>query len=95
MWDGIERRRPMHDCKFETTIIEMHGDLKTLVSEFKNMNGTLRNTKQDIEKHELESTPYRKKIDEVWAGIHFAKWIIGLILGTGLLFHALNVWAKK
>jgi len=93
MWDGVERRKDavMHDCKFETTIMEMHGDLKTLVSEFRNMNGALRNTKQMSEKHETDSVPYRKKIDEMWAGIQFSKWIIGLILGTGLVFNAVKL----
>ena len=69
-------------------IDEIHSDLKVLVSEFKGMNGALKDTKLKADCHiDIESPKYRKKVDEIWAGIHFSKWIIGLILGSGLLFN--------
>jgi hypothetical protein len=80
-----------HQCKFEDKIIEMHGDIKALVVEFRAMNGSLKNTKEITDNHVLESRPYRKKVDEIWAGIHFCKWIIALIFGTGLIFQALKL----
>ena len=80
-----------HDCKFEKDIMEMSGNIKVLVSEFKAMNGSLINTKKTNEDHIVESKIYRKKVDEIWAGIHFTKWIIALIFGTGLLFQALKI----
>lgn len=78
-----------HECKFEEEITGMASDLKVLVAEFRQMNGKLLETRSEIKEHCKESIPYRKKIDEIWAGIAFSKWIIGLVLGTGL---AVNVW---
>ena len=78
----------------ESKFTEMYSDIKVLVSEFRAMNGTLNNTKQEIKEHIKESTPYRKKIDELWAGIQFSKWIVMLIFGTGLLFNLIK-WVFK
>ena len=83
-----------HECKFEDKIIEMHGDIKALVAEFRAMNGALRDTKYKVEKHDEESIPYRKKIDILWATIHTVKWAIGLLLGTGVLFKMWEYLAK-
>lgn len=75
-------------------LMEMYGDIKTLVSEVKAINGDLRETKTQFNEHKKESVSYRKKIDELWAGVHFAKWIIMLIFGTGLLFNLIG-WIIK
>jgi hypothetical protein len=84
-----------HDCRFEKDIIEMKGDLKVLVSEFKSMNGSLRNTKIESEKHIEEGKSYRHRVDTMWSIIHFLKWLVALILGTGLLFNGFELWVKK
>ena len=83
-----------HDCRFETTIMEMHGDLKKLVSEIEQMNGSVVNTKKDVDKHIETSNPYRKKVDMVWAGIQVVKYIIMLLFGTGLLFQFIKAIIK-
>ena len=78
----------------EQKFIEMYSDIKVIVSELKTMNGCIREARCVVDKHIDESAPYRKKIDEVWAGIHFAKWIILLLFGTGLLFNIVK-WVFK
>jgi len=60
--------------------MEMSGDIKTLVAEFKAMNGSLKETKDRFEVHDKDSIGFRKKVTEIWAGIHFSKWIIGIML---------------
>lgn len=96
MWDGIERRKVTveHYCKFEEKINEMHGDVKVLVTEFKNMNGALRETKRNYEKHEEESIPYRSKIDIIWSAIHTVKWAIILLFGSGVVWKFFEMWIK-
>jgi len=84
-----------HDCKFEDKINEMHGDLKVLVSEFRNMNGALRDTKTSYEKHENESKPYRHKIDIIWSALHTIKWATVLLFGTGILWKIIDRIAAK
>lgn len=84
-----------HNCKFEKEIMEMAGDLKVLVSEFKSMNGSLRNTKLESEKHIEEGKTYRHRVDVIWAIIHFLKWLVALMLGTGLLFRGYEMWCGK
>lgn len=80
-----------HDCKFENTIMEMHGDIKCLLSEFKSMNGSLRETKFKMEKHEDDSTHYRRKIDIIWSAIHTAKWATLLLFGSGIIWKVFEV----
>ena len=84
----------MEPCKFEKEIIEMAGDIKVLVSEFKAMNGSLRNYKSLQETHETDSKPYRHKIDVIWAVFHTVKWAIGLLFGTGVLFKIFEWWSR-
>lgn len=72
-----------HICHQEVLLREMSGDLKTLVSEFRAMNGALRNTKSDLEKHGEESTLYRRRIDVVWTVVHTLKWIVIFTVGYG------------
>ena len=73
----------MHECKFEDKIIEIHGDVRTLVAEFKAMNGTLARTSMELTKHELESNSYRRRIDVVWTVVHTLKWILIFTVGYG------------
>lgn len=73
----------MQEHKFEDKLIEMHGDIKTLVAEFRAMNGSLRATKLELEKHESESTLYRRRIDVVWTVVHTIKWILIFTVGYG------------
>lgn len=83
-----------HDCKFEKEIISMAGDLKVLVSEFKAMNGSLRDTKKGYEKHEEESKTYRHQVSILWAAIHTIKWAIMLVFGSGLLWRIMEFFTK-
>ena len=83
-----------HDCKFEDRVMEISDDVKTLLAEFKGMNGSLKDTKQRFDKHEDESVEFRKKVTEIWAGIHFSKWVIGAILASGLVWHLLGQYAR-
>jgi len=73
----------MHECLYSDKVIEMHGDIKTLLAEFKAMNGSLRNTKVDLEKHEVESAHYRRRIDVVWTVVHTLKWTAIFTVGYG------------
>jgi hypothetical protein len=84
-----------HDCKFENTIIEMAGDVKVLASEFKAMNGALRNTKQGYENHEKESKEYRDKVTIIWSAIHTIKWAIVLVFGSGLVWRLIEFFTKS
>jgi hypothetical protein len=81
-------------CKFEEKINEMHGDLKVLVSEFKSMNGSLRETKQGFNEHKHESTDYRNKVNIMWASIHTIKWAVGLLFGAGMIWKILELLMK-
>jgi hypothetical protein len=74
------------ECKFEDKIIEMSGDIKTLLAEFRAMNGALRETKARFDKHDADSGNYRRKTDIVWAVIHSAKWVILFLFGTGVIY---------
>jgi len=64
----------------------MHGNIQSLLTEFKNMNGSLRDTKRNFEKHEEESKIYRRKVDIVWAVVHSVKWVIIFVFGTGVFW---------
>ena len=86
-----------HDCQFEEEllerrklILEMHGDLKTLVAEFKAMNGSLRETKHKIDKHEDESQAFRRQVTILWTGFHGFKWFALVFFGTGLIWKLLD-----
>ena len=83
-----ELRREMdeHVCKFEGNIIEMSGDIKSLLAEFRTMNGSLLRAKERLQTHENDSVGFRKKVDLLWGGVHTAKWIIGLLLGAGIIW---------
>ena len=83
-----------HDCKFEKEIIEMSGNLKVLVSEFKAMNGSLRDTRASNKEHIEESKPYREKINVIWSTIHTVKWAIMLVFGSGLVWRVVEFFTK-
>lgn len=85
----------MEPCKFEKEIIEMCGDVKVLVSEFRAMNGSLRETKRGYEKHEDESKEYRNKVNVIWSTIHTVKWAIMLVFGSGLVWRAVEFFTKS
>jgi len=74
-----------HECKFEDRIIEMCGDIKTLLAEFKAMNGKLVRTAKNFEKHDEESVMFRDKVNMLWAVMHSAKWVITVMLSGGVL----------
>jgi len=73
----------VHICMQEKLLREMHGDLRSLLSEFKAMNGDLRNTKSRFDIHDDESKLFRSQVTTLWAVVHGAKWVITLMLGTG------------
>ena len=83
-----------HECKQEDILREIHGDVRTLVAEFKAMNGSLRETKHQFHAHKEESKTYRRKIDEAWAVIHTVKYAGGLIFGAGLVWKVVEFVAK-
>ena len=61
-----------HECKFEDKVIEMHGNIKSIMTELRAMNGTVLRNRAMIVEHTDDSKPYRKKLDELWAGLHFS-----------------------
>jgi len=69
-----------HQCDKEEMLLEMHGDLKTLVAEFRAMNGQLRDTKHRFDKHDDDSMGFRHKVDTVWTVVHTLKWLCGSAL---------------
>lgn len=81
-------------CKFEDVIREVHGDVKVIASEFKAMNGSLRNIKEDFEKHKEESKTYRWRNDVVWTVIHTVKYIFIGLFGSGLIWKAWEAFKK-
>lgn len=86
-WDGKERRNNVHECNFSDKIIEMMGDIKTLVAEFKAMNGSLRDTKAGFDKHDKESDRFRARVNILWYGLFYTGWIILAAIGV---LHFLN-----
>jgi len=89
MWDGPERRE-MQPCKFEDKIIEMHGDIKCLLSEFKAMNGKLYQTKTDMDDHKKESEIHRYRITVIWFIMQGIKWAVGGGILTTLIMFLLH-----
>lgn len=55
-----------HNCKYEEKLLEMYGDIKTLVAEFKAMNGSLKATTEEFKKHDLDSQEFRYKVNITW-----------------------------
>ena len=80
-----------HDCKYEDKLIEMAGDIKTLLAEFRNMNGRLVETTLAVKEHEKDSQNYRRKVDITWAVVHSLKWVIIFLFGTGVLFKCIGL----
>lgn len=70
----------------------MSGDIKALVVEVKNINGSVQDTKKRFDVHENESGEFRKKVTELWAGIHFTKWVIATVLASGIMWHIFRKW---
>lgn len=108
-YDGIEKRKMCSPCSEAPLLREMYGDIKALVSEFKNMNGALKDTKKRFDTHEAESVPVRRQVDENRLALVAIKeeklnttkasqWRIGLIAGLpGVILAILKVleWAKE
>ena len=84
----------MEPCKFEDKIIEMSGDIKTLVAEFKAMNGSLLRTTHNFDKHEEDSKLYRKQIDILWVAMQAFKWSAVFIFGSGCIWKLLEIVIK-
>ena len=84
----------MEPCKFEDKIIEMSGDIKTLVAEFKAMNGSLLSTKHNFDKHEENSKIYRKQIDILWVAMQAFKWSALFLFGSGCLWKLIELIVK-
>ena len=84
---------PQHSNLIEK-VNEIHGDVKVLVSEFRAMNGSLRETKVKAEEHIKDGVDYRNKVNIIWSTIHTIKWAIGLTFGTGLLWKLLEMMFK-
>ncbi len=85
----------MEPCKFEKEIIEMCGDVKVLVSEFKAMNGSLRDTRTESKQHIEEGKDYRNKVNIIWSTIHTVKWAIMLVFGSGLVWRVVEFFTKS
>lgn len=83
-----------HDCKFEDRIIEMAADIKGLLSEFKAMNGSLRDTKKGFDEHQKESKLYRHQVSVLWSALHTIKWAIMLVFGSGLVWRVMEYVTK-
>ena len=75
----------MHECKYEETIMEMHGDIKAIRTELEAMNGTATDTQKDYLEHKKESDSYRKKIDIMWAILVAVPWVVVFLFGTGVI----------
>lgn len=76
---------PCTPCTQQDLLREMSGDIKTLVAEFKSMNGALKETKQGFVEHKKESEVHRYRITIVWFVMQTIKWVIGGGLGVALL----------
>ena len=75
-----------HTCKQEKLLMEMHGDVKTLVAEFRNMNGRLITVAKDFKEHSNSSIPIRDKVKLMWTILHSFKWVMIFLFGTGVFF---------
>jgi hypothetical protein len=59
------------------------------------MNGALVEVKNKTDNHiTVESPHYRRKVDELWAGVNFSKWVIILIGGSGIIWKILEMATK-
>jgi len=83
-----------HDCQYKDDILSMKGDvsevksdIKWLVKDSKDKNGIL-------ESHITESTSYRKFVDKSIAVLGFCKYVILLLVGSGLVLQIWKAWAK-
>ncbi len=88
-WDGIERREEGRS-KNGNLILEMHGNIKTLVAEFKAMNGSLRETKGKFDKHDDESDRFRARVNILWYGLFYTGWIALFIVGVLHVIYLIN-----
>lgn len=84
-----------HECKFEDKVIEMHGDIKQLVSEFRGMNGALKDTKRRFDLHSEESQQYRTQTTTIWTTLIVLKYVVIAVIGTGMITQAVKWWVTK
>ena len=75
-----------HKCDKEGLLLEMHGDVKTLVAQFKAMNGRLVDVNAKFKIHDKESISIRDKVKLMWAVLHSFKWVMIFLFGTGVFF---------
>jgi len=66
-----------HICDKEDLLREMSGDIKTLVAEFRAMNGSLQRTAKEFEQHRQESELHRYRITILWFVAQGIKWAVG------------------
>ena len=77
----MEHTEIIPECK--QMFIRLEEKIDGLIQRADKVNGR-------YEKHMDESTLYRKKVDEIWAGIHFSKYVIMVMFGSGIFWIIVN-----
>ncbi|KKL90637.1 hypothetical protein LCGC14_1902700 [marine sediment metagenome] len=70
----------------QSLLLEMHGNIKVVMSELKIMNGQVKEIKREQIDHERDAVGYRRKIDKLWTIMHTVCWIIFILTGSGILW---------
>ena len=83
------------ECKFEDRVIKMSEDISKLLTEFRGMNGTLRDTKRRFDLHSEESDTYRQKTTTIWTTLIVLKYVVFVIIGTGMITQFVKWWVTK
>ena len=62
-WDGIERRHePLHSCKYEGKIMDMHGDIQEIKNEVNNLSKRINGSMDAISEHIEQGAKWRMAI---------------------------------
>jgi hypothetical protein len=80
-----------HYCQQEDLLRAMHGDLKAIIAKNDILHEKLCKYNEALDQHVTDSYHYRRRIDSMWTGMHVVKWVIGLLLGAGLIWKAIEV----
>jgi hypothetical protein len=81
-----------HYCQQEDLLREIHGDLKAIIAKNDILHEKLCKYNECLDKHVSDSYHYRRRVDSMWTGMHVVKWVIGLLLGAGLIWKAVEVF---
>jgi hypothetical protein len=93
MYDGPERRKVMHECKFEEKIIETAEGVIRIEGDVKNLNTRINGSLEKIAAHVEEGTWYRRLI--ITIGIGLITTVIGGIYTATTISYNLGQYSRQ